>query len=219
MLKVTIKTHAGGNDSFRIGYFLKALGMVRTENCYWTEIYQGKSTDAEDVEAIINVCEEREIATPMVEWQGNILELMGFTLIANPTDKDFKEAYAVALITENKAIIHIENGGISKAFDLWHSMKNKIPDINIAVLRSNGKKYESSHKVTLYTVDYNGVGFLSVGRRFFTNMQDAKEFAKMPLRDNPIKRTYTYTHAKQIIDEQDELDVLAQRWCYLPDYE
>lgn len=218
MLKVTIN-HAGGNDSFRIGYFLKAIGMVRTANCYWTEIYEGKNPDAEDVEAVLNVCEKREKATPMVEWQGKILEYMGLSLITNPTPTDFKERYALAIITDNKAILHIEKDGLSKAFDLWHYLKGNIPDVTIAVLRSNGKNVKLSDKVTLYTVDYNGVGFLSVGRRFFTNMQDAKEFAKLPLRDNPIKRTYTYTHAKQIIEEQDEVDVLAQRWYYLPDYE
>lgn len=216
MLKVTIK-HAGRNNT--IGYFLKALGMVRTENCYWTEIYKGKNPDSEDVVAVLNVCEKRETETPMVEWQGKLLEYMGMSLITNPTTKDLKEAYAVALITDNKAIMHIEKDGLSKAFDLWHYLKENISDITIAVLRINGKNIKSSDKVTLYTVDYNGVDFLTVGRRFFTNMQDAKEFAKLPLRDNPIKRTYTYTHAKQIIEEQDEIDELAKRWCYLPDYE
>jgi hypothetical protein len=218
MLKVTIK-HAGGNNSFRIGYFLQALGMQRTENCYWTEIYQGKNPDAEDVTAVLNVCEKRERETPMTEWQGKILEAMGMELIANPTPTDFKERYAVAIITDNKAILHIEKDSLSKAFDLWHYLKANIPDVTIAVLRSNGKNVKLSDKVTLYTVDYNGVGFLTVGRRFFTNMQEAKEFSKMPLRDNPIKRTYTYTHAKQIIDEQDQLEAFAQRWFYLPDYE
>lgn len=218
MVKVTIK-HAGGNDSFRIGYFLNAIGMVRTGNCYWSQIYEGKNPDAEDVKAILNVCEKKERETPLTEWQGKILDAMGLLLIDNPTPTDFKERYAVAIITDNKAILHIEKDGLSKAFNIWHYLKGNIPDATIAVLRSNGKNVKSSDKVTLYTVDYNGVGFLSVGRRFFTNMQDAKEFAKLPLRDNPIKRTYTYTHAKQIIDEQDELDALAQRWFYLPDYE
>ena len=218
MLKVTIN-HAGGNASFRIGYFLNAIGMVRTANCYWTEIYEGKNPDSEEVKAVLNVCKKRETETPIVEWQGKILEYMGMSLITNPTPKDLKEAYAVALITDNKAILHIEKDSLSKAFDLWHYLKKNISDVAIAVLRSNGKNSKSSDRVTLYTVDYNGVGFLTVGRRFFTNQQDAEEFAKMPLRDKPIKRTYTYTHAKQIIEEQDQLDDWAQRGYYLPDYE
>lgn len=216
MLKVTIN-YSELNESFRIGYFLKALGMERTENCFWTEIYMGKNPDEKYVYAVINY-EPKKPATPISEWQGKILEFMGISVINNPTAKDFKERYAVSLVSEN-VITHIEKDSLSKAFDLWHYLKKNISDVAIAVLRSNGKNSKSSDRVTLYTVDYNGVGFLTVGRRFFTNKQDAEEFAKMPFRDNPIIRTYTYTHAKQIIEEQDQLDDWAQRGYYLPEYE
>lgn len=216
MLKVTIN-YSELNESFRIGYFLKALGMERTENCFWTEIYMGKNPDEKYVYAVINY-EPKKPATPISEWQGKIMEFMGISVINNPNAKDFKGRYAVALVSEN-VITHIEKDGLSKAFDLWHKVKKYDSHVSVAVLNKSGQNIKESDKVTLYTVDYNGVGFSTVGRRFFTSLEDAKEFAKMPLRDNPIKRTYTYTHAKQIIEEQDELDVLAQRWCYLPDYE
>lgn len=222
MMKVTIN-YSDINESFRIGYFLKALGMERTENCFWTEIYMGQNPNAKYVYAVINY-EPKKPATNIAEWQGKIMELMGISVINNPTAKDFKERYAVALLSEN-VIIHIEKE-LSKAFDLWHKVKKHDSHVSIAVLNKNEKNIKESDKVTLYTVDYNvytvdctGFGFGTVGRRFFTDLNDAKEFSKMPLRENPVKRTYTYTNAKKIIEEQDQLDDWAQRGYYLPDYE
>ena len=217
MLKVTIK-HSGGNESWRIGYFLKALGMVRTDNCYWTEIYQGQNPDSKYVYAVLNVCDKRESTTPMKEWQGKILEFMGLS-INEPTAKELKERYALAIVSDN-VILHIEKDGLSKAFDLWHELKKHVPDVTIAVLSSNtAKNSKKSDKVTLYTVDYNCIGNCTVGRRFFTSLDKAKEFSEKPLRDKPIKRTYTYNHAKQIMQEQDQLDAWAQTGYYLPEYE
>lgn len=223
MLKVTIN-YSELNESFTIGYFLKALGMERTENCLWTEIYRGQNPDSKYVYAVINY-EPKKPATPIWEWQGKLLEFMGISIINNPTAKDLKERYAVALVSEN-AITHIEKNGLSKAFDIWHKVKKYDSHSSIAVLKSNGKNIKESDKVTLYTVDYNiytvdcsGFGFGTVGRRFFTDLHDAKEFSKMPLRESPVKRTYTYINAKKIIEEQDQLDDWAQRGYYLPDYE
>lgn len=217
MLKVIIN-HESVNEGFNIGYFLEAVGMNRTDDCYWTAIYQGKNPDDKYVYAIVNVCDKDHRPTKATEWQTKILDFMGFSLIDEPTAKDFKERYAVAIVAEN-VILHIEKGGLNKAFDLWHKLKKHIPDVKISVIRSKSKKYAESDKVTLYTVDYNGIGFNTVGRRFFTTIEDAREFSEKPLRDKPIKRTYTYAHAKKIIAEQDQLDDWAQRGYYLPDYE
>lgn len=217
MLKVIIN-HESVNEGFNIGYFLEAVGMVRTENCFWTAIYQGKNPDDKYVYAIVNVCDNDHRPTSPTEWQSKILDFMGLDLIDAPTSKELKERYAVAIVSEN-VILHIHKDGLSKAFDLWHKVKKHIPDAKLAVISSKSKKYEASDKVTLYTVDYNGIGFNTVGRRFFTTIEDAKEFSEKPLRDKPIKRTYTYANAKKIIEEQDQLDDWAQRGYYLPDYE
>lgn len=215
MLKVNIK-HSGGSESFAIGYFLKAIGMVRTDNCYWTEIYQGQNPDLEYVYAVLNVDNKKR--TPIKEWQEKILKFMGLS-ITEPTASELKERYALAIMSEN-VILHIEKDSLSKVFDQWHELKKNIPDVTIAVLSSTqGKSRKESDKVTLYTVDYNRIGHCTVGRRFFTSLDKAREFSENPLRDKPIKRTYTYNHAKQIMQEQDQLDSWAQMGYYLPDYE
>lgn len=218
MLKVTIN-YSELNDGFRIGYFLKALGMVRTENCFWTEIYTGQNPDAKYIYAVLKY-EDKKPSTPNSEWQQKVLEFMEINLINAPTPADFNDRYGLAIIEGNDIITAYDSTeSLSKVFDTWHRLIKHVPKAKIAVLSRKSIKGKSSGKVTLYTVDYNGVGFNSVGRRFFTNMQDAKEFAKKPLRDKPIKRTYTYANAKQIIEEQDLLDAWAQMGVFVPDYE
>lgn len=218
MLKVTIN-YSELNEGFRIGYFLEALGMVQTDNCLWTEIYTGHNPDGKYVYAVLNY-DDKKPPTPNSEWQQKVIEFMGINLINEPTPADFKDRYGLAIIEGNDIITSYDStNSLSKVFDTWHRLIKHVPKAKIAVLRINSIQEKSSDKVTLYTVDYNGIGFLTVGRRFFTNIADAREFSEKPLRDKPIKRIYTYANAKKIIEEQDQLDDWAQRGYYLPDYE
>lgn len=55
----------------------------------------------------------------------------------------------------------------------------------------------------LWSVDYNGIGFDSLGRRYFEDYQAAKEFASnTDYSDKPRKRTYTVERANEILEEQ-----------------
>ena len=55
---------------------------------------------------------------------------------------------------------------------------------------------------TLWSVDYTGIGYNGIARRFFETYAEAKEFAKRDYSDNPVKRTYTAANAAKVMDEQ-----------------
>jgi hypothetical protein len=52
---------------------------------------------------------------------------------------------------------------------------------------------------TLYTVDYTGIGYNAKYRRVFTDLNQAKEFAKRDFADPPVTRVYSEVKAKEVI--------------------
>lgn len=58
---------------------------------------------------------------------------------------------------------------------------------------------KKTKRITLWTVDYAVWGAHRTSRAYFRRYEDAKEFAKEDYRDNPVKRTYTEEHAREIM--------------------
>lgn len=54
-------------------------------------------------------------------------------------------------------------------------------------------------RMTLYTVDYTGIGYNASYRKIFTNYTDALAFSRRDFADKPICRTYTRDNAIAVI--------------------
>lgn len=63
---------------------------------------------------------------------------------------------------------------------------------------------------TLWSVDYTGIGYERIHRRYFETKSEAEEFSNRDYHDNPVRRTYTKENADKIIKEQKRCDKLDE---------
>lgn len=66
---------------------------------------------------------------------------------------------------------------------------------------------KKTNKVTLWSVDYTGIGYNGVYRMFFETKKEADVFSLRDYSSEPVKRTYTAENAAKYIGEWNDLCV------------
>lgn len=66
---------------------------------------------------------------------------------------------------------------------------------------------KKTNRVTLWSVDYTGIGYNGIYRMFFKTKKEADVFSLRDYSGEPVKRTYTAENAAKYIEEWNDLCV------------
>lgn len=64
---------------------------------------------------------------------------------------------------------------------------------------------KKTNRITLWSVDYTGIGYNGVYRMFFETKKEADIFSLRDHASNPVKRTYTAENAEKYLDSWNDL--------------
>lgn len=203
-------------DAWDIGNFLNKLGLAKTEECFWSQIY------IKDGVQIVTCYEEKQMPTPEELWKQEVLDTLGLYANECPTDDDIKYNSNFAIMCDGKILALLPKSAkitdaVETLFSYRKTDKGKNAQLSTISYKSENHSFKKSDRVTLYSITYRAFNNSVIEQRFFTKFSDACRFSADTCGTTPKKHTYKYSNALKILFEQEEIDSYAWKG-YIPYY-